>query len=55
MKKFIKKLSLRSVSSVLMCSLLAQNAFAVNEWIYKVRSGDTLTEVVEREYEKEDV
>lgn len=47
--KTAKKIILCVTVTLVACSVLAQNAFAVNEWLYTVRKGDTLSEITERE------
>lgn len=47
--KTAKKIILCVTVTLVACSVLAQNAFAVNEWLYTVRKGDTLSEITEIE------
>ncbi len=47
--KTARKIILCVTVALVACSVLAQNAFAVNEWRYTVRKGDTLSEITKRE------
>lgn len=47
--KTARKIILCVTVTLVACSVLSQNAFAVNEWLYTVRKGDTLSEITKRE------
>ncbi len=46
--KTARKIILCVTVTLVACSVLAQDAFAVNEWLYTVRKGDTLSEITKR-------
>ena len=47
--KTARKIILCVTVTLVACSVLSQDAFAVNEWLYTVRKGDTLSEITKRE------